>query len=65
MALDRADYGTALKVWMSAAQSGDPDAQYYVAVLYEKGAEGQPNFLQAAVGMRKPQSEGSAGLLSI
>ena len=48
VALDRADYGTALKVWMSAAQGGDPDAQYYVAVLYEKGAEGQSNYTQAA-----------------
>ena len=48
VALDRADYGTALKVWMSAAQGGDADAQYYVAVLYEKGAEGQPNYSQAA-----------------
>ena len=48
VALDRADYETALKVWMNASQGGDPDAQYYVGVLYEKGAEGQPNFSQAA-----------------
>jgi uncharacterized caspase-like protein len=58
VALDRADYGTALKVWMSAAQSGDPDAQYYVAVLYEKGAEGQPNFLQAASWYEKAAERG-------
>ena len=48
VALDRADYGTALKVWMSAAKGGDPDAQYYVGVPYEKAAEGQPNYAQAA-----------------
>ena len=48
VALDRADYRTALKVWMSAAQGGDPDAQYYVGVLHENGAEGQPNYTQAA-----------------
>ena len=58
VALDRADYGTALKVWMNAAQSGDPDAQYYVGVLYEKGAEGQPNFSQAASWYEKAAERG-------
>jgi hypothetical protein len=58
VALDRADYGTALKVWMSAAQGGDPDAQYYVGVLYEKGAEGQPNFSQAASWYQKAAERG-------
>ena len=58
VALDRADYGTALKVWMNAAQGGDPDAQYYVAVLYEKGAEGQPNFSQAAGWYQKAADRG-------
>ena len=58
VALDRADYGTALKVWMSAAQGGDPDAQYYVGVLYEKGAEGQPNFSQAADWYQKAAERG-------
>lgn len=48
VAMDRADYGTALKVWMNAAQGGDPDAQYYVGVLYERGAEGPPNYAKAA-----------------
>ena len=58
VALDRADYGTALKVWMSAARGGDPDAQYYVAVLYEKGAEGEPNFSQAASWYEKAAERG-------
>ncbi len=58
VALDRADYGTALKVWMSAAQGGDPDAQYYVGVLYEKGAEGQPSFSQAASWYEKAAERG-------
>ena len=58
VALDRADYGTALKVWMSAAQGGDPEAQYYVGVLYEKGAEGQPNFSQAASWYEKAAERG-------
>ena len=58
VALDRADYGMALKVWMNAAEGGDPDAQYYVAVLYEKGAEGQPNFSQAASWYQKAAERG-------
>ncbi|MFO0698106.1 MAG: caspase family protein [Nitrospira sp.] len=58
VALDRADYGTALKVWMNAAQDGDPDAQYYVGVLYEKGAEGQPNYAKAADWYRKAADRG-------
>jgi len=58
VALDRADYGTALKVWMSAAQGGDPDAQYYVGVLYEKGAEGQPNYAKAADWYRQAADRG-------
>lgn len=58
VALDRADYGTALRIWMSAAQGGDPDAQYYVGVLYEKGAEGQPNYAKAAGWYRQAADRG-------
>lgn len=58
VALDRADYGTALKVWMTAAEGGDPDAQYYVGVLYEKGAEGQPNYIKAASWYRQAAERG-------
>ena len=58
VALDRADYGTALKVWMSAAQGGDPDAQYYVGTLYEKGADGQPNYAKAASWYRQAADRG-------
>jgi len=58
VALDRADYGTALKIWMSAAESGDPDAQYYVGVLYEKGAEGQPNYAKAVGWYRQAADRG-------
>ncbi|MDH4079503.1 MAG: caspase family protein [Nitrospira sp.] len=58
VAMDLADYGTALKVWMSAAQGGDPDAQYYAGVLYEKGAEGSPNYARAAEWYRKAADRG-------
>ena len=56
VALDRADYATALQIWLGAAEGGDPDAQYYVGVLYEKGAEGQPNYHKAASWYRQAAS---------
>ncbi|MCK5665345.1 MAG: hypothetical protein KAI17_17780, partial [Thiotrichaceae bacterium] len=37
IAYDRADYKTALKVWLAAAQEGDAKAQTYVGEAYEKG----------------------------
>jgi uncharacterized caspase-like protein len=58
VALDRADYATALQIWLGAAEGGDPDAQYYVGVLYEKGAEGQPNYHKAASWYRQAAERG-------
>ena len=34
---DRADYSTALRIWLPLAQAGDPAAQTYVGEIYEKG----------------------------
>lgn len=34
---DRANYATALKVWLPKAKEGDPAAQTYVGEIYEKG----------------------------
>ncbi len=34
---DRADMKTALKVWLEAAQAGDPEAQNNVGEIYERG----------------------------
>lgn len=48
MALDRADYDSALKIWLGTEEGGDPEVQYYVGVLYKKGAEGLPNYVKAA-----------------
>jgi uncharacterized protein len=47
-AYDRADYKSALKVWMPAAESGDPEAQTNVGEIFEKGLGDAPNY-QAAV----------------
>ena len=58
MAADRADYGTALKVWSRTAQEGDPEAQYYVGTIYEKGPDGKPNYELALSWYRKAADKG-------
>ncbi|MDZ7667972.1 MAG: caspase family protein [Gammaproteobacteria bacterium] len=47
-AYDRADYKSALKVWMPAAESGDPEAQTNVGEIFEKGLGDEPNYEAAA-----------------
>jgi len=47
VAYDRADYRTALNVWLARAKQGDPEAQTYVGEIYEKGL-GLPADYQAA-----------------
>lgn len=42
-AYDRADYRSALAVWMPAAEAGDPEAQTNVGEIFEKGLGDQPN----------------------
>lgn len=37
VAYDRANYATALKVWLPLAEAGDAKAQTYVGEIYEKG----------------------------
>ncbi len=37
VAFDRADYATALKVWLPLAKEGDASAQTYVGEIFEKG----------------------------
>ncbi|MDP1770397.1 MAG: caspase family protein [Nitrospirota bacterium] len=53
VAVDRADYQSALKVWLSEAQKGLADAQYYTATIYEKGQGTAPDYQQAAEWYRK------------
>ena len=45
---DRADYSTALKIWLPMAQEGDAEAQSYVGEIYEKGLGLIPDFAVAA-----------------
>jgi hypothetical protein len=58
VAYDRANYQTALKVWMPLAKSGDVKAQSYVGEIYEKGLGTQPNYQKAAIWYQKAASQG-------
>ncbi len=60
VAHDRANFKTALKVWLPLAQGGDPKAQTYVGEIYEKGFGTQPNYAQAASWYKKAATQGYA-----
>ncbi|MBA53790.1 MAG: hypothetical protein CMK89_04985 [Pseudomonadales bacterium] len=49
VAFDRADYATALKIWLPVAQSGDAEAQTYVGEIYEKGLGLKPDYQAASI----------------
>ncbi|MGI9286757.1 MAG: caspase family protein [Pseudomonadales bacterium] len=48
VAYDRADYSTALKIWLPLAQEGNPEAQTYVGEIYENGLGLLPDYQVAA-----------------
>ena len=58
VAYDRANYATALKVWLPLAEGGDPQAQTYVGEIYEKGLGTSPDYAQAATWYRKAADQG-------
>jgi TPR repeat protein len=45
---DRANYETALAVWLEKAKTGDAKAQTYVGEIYEKGMGRPPDYKEAA-----------------
>jgi len=57
-AYDRADYKSALRVWMSAAEAGDAEAQNNVGEIYERGLGGTPNFEAAVIWYQKAADQG-------
>ncbi|MCB1780536.1 MAG: caspase family protein, partial [Candidatus Competibacteraceae bacterium] len=57
---DRANYATALKVWLPIAEKGDLLAQVYVGEIFEKGMGIQPDYTTAARWYRKAAEQGSA-----
>jgi len=56
---DRADYQTALKVWLGQAEAGDADAQNYVGEIYLKGLGTAPDYAKAAQWFEKAAGQGS------
>jgi len=58
VAYDRANYQTALKVWMQQAETGDPEAQNYVGEIYAKGLGTDPDYVLAAQWYEKAAAQG-------
>ncbi len=57
-AYDRANYATALKVWLPKAKEGDAAAQTYVGEIYEKGLGVQADYTTAARWYTKAAQQG-------
>lgn len=60
VAYDRADYKTALQVWLPTAETGDAEAQVNVGEIFERGAGGEPNYAAALVWYQKAAEKGNA-----
>ncbi len=58
-AYDRADYRTALNVWLAAAEAGDAEAQTNVGEIFERGHGGEPNYIAAASWYKKAADQGN------
>ena len=58
VAFDRANYATSLRVWLPAAEQGDPAAQTYVGEIFEKGLGVPPDYAAAAVWYRRAVEKG-------
>lgn len=59
-AYDRADYKSALRVWMPAAESGDAEAMVNVGEIFERGLGGSPNYQAAAIWYKKAADKGNS-----
>jgi caspase domain-containing protein/Sel1 repeat-containing protein len=58
VAFDRANYATALKVWLPLAEQGDPAAQTYVGEIFDKGLGVQSDYATAATWYRRAAERG-------
>lgn len=56
---DRANYQTALKVWLGQAEAGDADAQNYVGEIYLKGLGTDPDYAKAKEWFEKAAAQNS------
>ncbi|MDO8860367.1 caspase family protein [Haliea sp. E1-2-M8] len=61
VAFDRADYKTALKVWLPAAEAGDADAQNSVGEIFERGLGTEPNYAVAVLWFERAAKQGHKG----
>ena len=57
---DRANYKTALNIWLPQAQQGNAEAQTYVGEIYEKGLGLSPDYQLAAQWYEKAAKQGSS-----
>ncbi len=57
---DQANLGTALKVWLTPAEGGDAEAQFYVGQIFEKGLGVPPDYPSAAQWYRRAAEQGYA-----
>src|SRR5215467_7448006 len=58
VAYDRANYATALKVWLPLAEQGDASAQTNVGEIFEKGLGVPPDYAAAVVWYRRGAERG-------
>ena len=58
VAYDRANYKTALNVWMPQAEAGDAEAQTNVGEIFERGLGGEPNYVAAKIWYEKAAAQG-------
>ncbi len=63
VAYDRADYKSALRIWMQAATAGDPEAQNNVGEIYERGLGDIANYAAAAIWYQKAADQNYARAL--
>jgi hypothetical protein len=59
VAYDRANYKTALKIWLPAAEQGDAEAQLAVGEIFEKGLGTEPNYEAAVLWYQKAAAQGN------
>ncbi len=59
VSFDRANYQTALKVWMDSASAGDPEAMNYVGEIYLKGLGIDPNYPEAQKWFQQSADKGN------
>lgn len=55
---DRANYATALQIWLPQAKDGDPEAQTYIGEIFEKGLGTEADYDAAATWYRRAAEQG-------